>query len=94
MQFDNCPLVAEQNSYSTKFVNVYIVYDIDGWPEGAFDNVSLKNSLFGANSIVKNDVKERYVYSGYWIAFDGKGSATFNDDFARDVKIFGVDIIS
>ena len=50
--------------------------------------------MFGANSIVKNDVKERYAYSGYWIAFDGKGSATFNDDFARDVKIFGVDIIS
>ena len=50
--------------------------------------------MFGANSIVKNDVKESYVYSGYWIAFDGKCSSTFNDDFARNVKILGVDIIS
>ena len=30
------------------------------------------------------------MYSGYEIAFDGKGSWSFNDDFARDVIIFGV----
>ena len=31
------------------------------------------------------------MYSGYRIAFDGKGSWSFNDDFARNVIVFGVD---
>ena len=47
--------------------------------------------MFGANIIVKNDDKEKYVYSGYGLAFDVKVSCSFNDDFARNVIIFGVD---
>ena len=31
------------------------------------------------------------MYSGYGIAFDGKGSWSFNDEFARNVIMFGVD---
>ena len=31
------------------------------------------------------------MYSGYGIAFDGKDFWSFNDDTARNVKIFGVD---
>ena len=31
------------------------------------------------------------MYRGYGKSFDGKGSWSFNDDFARNVKIFGVD---
>ena len=47
--------------------------------------------MFGATDIVKNNDKEKYVYSGYRIAFYVKGSWSFNDDFARNVTIFGVD---
>ena len=32
-----------------------------------------------------------YVYSSCGIAFDGKGSWSFNDDFVRNVVIFRVD---
>ena len=42
-------------------------------------------------NIVKDNIKKKYVYSGYGIAFDGKGSWSFNDDFAKNVIIFGVD---
>ena len=49
------------------------------------------NSLFEVTNIVKRSDEEKYVYSGYEIAFDGKGSWSFNDDFARNVIIFGVD---
>ena len=42
-------------------------------------------------NIVKHSDEEKYVYSGHGIAFDGKGSWSFNDDFARNVIIFGVD---
>ena len=31
------------------------------------------------------------MYSGYGIAFGGKDSWSFNDEFARNVTIFGVD---
>ena len=30
------------------------------------------------------------MYSGYRIAFDGKSSCSFSNDFARSVTIFGV----
>ena len=29
IQFNNIPLVVEQNNYTTKTVNAYIVYDLD-----------------------------------------------------------------
>ena len=47
--------------------------------------------MFGATNIVKNSDKERYVYSGYGIAFDGKGEWSFDNDCARNVIISGVD---
>ena len=31
------------------------------------------------------------MYEGYGIVFDGKGSWSFDSDFARKVLIFGVD---
>ena len=44
--------------------------------------------MFGAINIVKNGNKEKYVYSGYGIVFDGEGSWSFNDDTVRNVVIF------
>ena len=32
IKFDKDPLTVKQNSYLTKVVNVYIVYDLDAWP--------------------------------------------------------------
>ena len=39
----------------------------------------------------KNNDKEKHVYSAYRIAFDGKVSWSFGNDFARNVTIFRVD---
>ena len=36
------------------------------------------------------DNYKKYVYSGYIIAFDGKGSWSFDEDFARNVIMFVV----
>ena len=47
--------------------------------------------MFGATNIVKNSDKEKYVYSGYGIAFDGKCVRSFGNDSAKIVIIFGVD---
>ena len=45
--------------------------------------------MFGATTKIKNYVKEKYVYSGYEIAFDGKVSWSFGNGYARNVITFG-----
>ena len=47
-----------------------------------------------ATNIVTNNNKEKYVYSRYEIAFDGKGSWSFNGDITNNIIIFPVDISS
>ena len=91
IKFDKDALAVEQNNYLTKIVNAYIVYDLEAWPKIPLRNFTLKNCLFGAANIVKNGNKEKYVYSGYGMAFDGKGEWSFGNDYARNVIIFGVD---
>ena len=91
VKFDKDPLAVEQNNYLTKVVNAYIVYDLDAWPLNPSSIFKLKNCLFGAANIVKNNDKEKWVWSGSGIAFDGISSWNFGNDFARNVIIFGVD---
>ena len=75
IQFDDSVLVAKQNSYATKILDAYIVYDLDDLP----------------TNMAKNSDKSKWVYTGYGIAFDGVDLWSFGNDFARNVTIFGVD---
>ena len=50
--------------------------------------------MFGAITIAKTNDKENYLYSGYRIAFDGKGFWSFGNDDTRNVVIFVVDTSS
>ena len=59
MQLNNTSLVVKQNNYTTKIVDVCIVYDFDNWPNNALRNFALKNYLFVATSIIKNSDKEK-----------------------------------
>ena len=90
-KFDKDLLAVTQNNYLTKIVNVYIVYDLDAWPRNPTNNFKFKNCQFRATNIVKNSDKEKYVYSGYGITLDSAGSWSFNNDFARNNIIFGID---
>ena len=91
IKFDKDLLAVEPNNYASKIVNGYIVYDLDAWPKVQLRNFTIKNCLFGATSIVKNSDKEKYVYIGYGIAFDGKDKWSFDNDIARNIVIFGID---
>ena len=62
IKFDKDPLAAQQNNYTTKIVNVYIVYDLDAWPRNPTNHLKFKNCLFGAANIVKNSDKEKWIY--------------------------------
>lgn len=46
--------------------------------------------MFGSINIVKNNVKEKYIYSASETAFDGAGLWSFSNNFARSVVVFGV----
>ena len=94
IQFNNSLLVEEQNNCTTKTVNAYIVYDLDNRPKIPLSNFTLKNCLFCATNIGKNNVKSKYMNSSYGIVFDGLDSWSFGNDFARNVVIFGADNIS
>ena len=47
--------------------------------------------MFDAINIVKNNVIEKSVYSGYGIVFDGAGKWSFYNDSAEIVIMFGID---
>ena len=59
-------LAVEQNNYFTKIVKVYIAYDLDAWTRNPSN---LKTAYLEQQIIVKNSDKEKYLYSGYGIAF-------------------------
>ena len=91
IKFDKHPLAIEQNNYSTKIINSYIVYDLDAWTVNPTDNFKFKNCIFGVASKVENSDKEMYPCNGYGITFDSAGSWSFVNDFARNVIIIVVD---
>ena len=41
IEFDKDYLTVEQKNYLTKIVNVYIVYDLDGWPKNSTKNFNI-----------------------------------------------------
>ena len=46
MQFNNAPLVVEQNNYAGNIVNAYIVYDLDNWPKIMLRNFKVFDRIF------------------------------------------------
>ena len=91
IQFSNTPLVIEQNSFTSKIVNAYIVYDLDNWPKIPLRIFKFKSCLLGATNAAENSDKSKLVYSGYEIAFDGKGEWNFGNYSAGNDLMFGVD---
>ena len=47
--------------------------------------------MFGVTNTAKYGDKSKWVYSGYRIAIDGKDEWNFDNDFVRNVVIFGAD---
>ena len=81
-------MAVEHKNYVSKTVNAYIVYDLDVSPKIILRNSTLKNCLFAAFNIGKDDDNSKYLYSGYGITFDGKGEWNFGNASARNIKTF------
>ena len=77
-----------------KVVNICIVYESEASSSHTNDP-TLKNCLFGAVTLTKNDDIEKYGYSGYGIGFDRRSSFSFpSGGFGQTALIFGVDMSS
>ena len=79
LKFDNSVLEQTSSSslHSNFFLNLYIVYEINNWPRNPTNNFSLKNCLFGTVKLVRNAIKDIFIYNVWGIAFDGEGSWRF-----------------
>ena len=77
--------------YSNFILNLYIVYELNNWPRNPTNNFTLKNCLCGTVKLTKNKNKSKFTCNGERIAFDGKGYWSFDNDYDRNVAIFGVD---
>ena len=75
-----------------KVANIYIVY-ILGASSSHINYPTLKNCLFGANTLTKNADIDKYGYSGCGIEFDRRSSFSFpGTGFGQNLLIFGVDM--
>ena len=90
IKFDEDTLAVEQNNYLNKIVNVSIVYELYDWPKVSLKSFTLKDCLFRAINIVKNSHKDKWVFTGYGIKFDGGDLGSFSDGTARNIITFEV----
>ena len=86
IKFNNNPLVA-----TTKFVNAYIVHDLDNQPKNSTVQLYIKKISCLAQLILEKNDKIKYGYSSCGIAFDKLSSWRFGNNFARNVIIISVD---
>ena len=49
IKFDKDPLAVEESNFSTKIVNVYIVYDLEAWPRNLTNSFKFKNLFIWSN---------------------------------------------
>ena len=71
-------------------VNLEIFYELNNLPSNASNSFPIQNCLFATVKLVKNAQKSKFTYNGRATAFDGEGSWSFGNDFARNVAIFCV----
>ena len=76
--------------YNDFILNLCIVYEFNTKPHNPANCFSLKDCLFGTVKLTKNADKSKFTYNGRGIEFDGKGSWSFSNGFARNVTIFVV----
>ena len=82
-------LKQSQISYNHgKVVNISIVYEL-GASGSNVNDPTLKNCLFGAVNLTKNEDIDKYEYSGYGIGFDRRSSFPFpSGGFGENIIIW------
>ena len=94
LRFAGSCLKQEDNAAYTlnNVVHLFIVYELDRWPQGLSAKFTLKDCLFGTVKLTKNAYPNKYSYSGYGTGFDTHSIPNF--DWGKNTIIFGVDMSS
>ena len=94
-KFNGSCLQQSNISYTHRtIVNIYIVYEL-GASGSHINDPTLKNCLFAAVTLTKNEDIDKYIHSDYGIGFDRRSSFSFsNGGFGQNILIFGVDMSS
>ena len=89
LQFSGGSLKQNKVTYSHgRTVNIHNAYRLS--PHTASTDFTIKNGLFGAIKLIKNNDKDEYQYSQYGICFDSRGSFTHPDgSYGVNAVIFG-----
>ena len=75
-------------------VNVYALYELGASSSSNSDPI-IKNCLFGAVTLTKNEDIHKYRYSSYGIGFNRRSSFSFSGGgFGQNIIIFGADMNS
>ena len=69
-------------------VNLFIVYELDRWSRDLKTDFTLKECLFGAVKLTKNDDPDKYKYSGYDIGFDSRSQFLLTDGSMGKISVF------
>ena len=77
--------------YTNFILNLCRVCELNNWPHNPANRFPLKDCLFGPLKLLRNAVKSKVIYNGRIIAFNGEGSWSFDNEFARNAVIFGFD---
>ena len=72
-------------------LNLYIFDELNNWLHIPTNNFTLKNYLFSTVKLTRNADKIKFTYNGQGIPFDVKTVESFDNRFAGNVVILGVD---
>ena len=79
---------------ANSIINLYMVYELNNWPNIPSNNFTLKNFLIGTVRLTRNAIKSKFIYICQGMTFDGAGSWRFGNNSARNAVMFGVKISS
>ena len=60
-------------------INIYIVYELNTWSRDLNTVFTLKDCLFGGVKLATNADPDKYVHSGFGIAFDSRSGFSLPD---------------
>ena len=80
--------IAFLNSINLSGYKIGLAYELYDQPKISLKNSTLKNCLFGATNIVKNNDKDKWVYSGYGVVFDRGDWWSLSNGSVRNVNNF------
>lgn len=65
---------------ANSIINLYMVYELNNWPNNPNNNFTLKNILIGTVRLTWNAIKSKFIYICQGMAFDRAGSWHFGNN--------------